>query len=708
MLPCGSNLKMVKPLFEVLFQPGSAIEVRVVQPWCGSGFFDNAADLEEALGLLDEAKPDGVYCSLNPVTAEAFNRAPNQFRRADGNKLAASGADIASRKWILIDCDALRPKNVSATDEEKALALAKARHIRDYLLSEGAPQMVEADSGNGGHILLPCDLPNDKESTRLVRGFLEYLSARFTDERVKVDTVNFNADRITKGYGTMSRKGPDTPERPHRRSGIISLPPIAVPVARELLERMQLKPATSTAAAEDSSGDIQKLNHWAATIPGFPAIKRLKRDGDKVTVIPEHCYLNPDHAGTSAGIVFHSDGGRGNVCKHDGCNRPFAEWWADVEKLYGQPLRFDPELSLKKSKPTKAGWTLQNYAAIKVERVSWIFRNYLARGKPTAIVGEPGEGKSLSMVELAARITTARGFPEGNEPLLPPSSVLMLNSEDGEGDTIKPRFLLAGGDESRLLQLKLPPGVQFHIDDDRDVKQLDEQLALHPEIVCLMIDPVLQHCQNEKEQDVRRGIFNLLEVLKRRNVAWLYAAHFNKVSGKNLSSPLDKLSGAKAWSGVPRIVLAIMRGTNVDAELGKPRHHLILGKANIGDRDIPTQDFTIQGHTMKALRLDAQPRIKWLGESKVTMAELLEKRKPKKPKEESTVEEVCALLQAELQDQPRPASDIYKVLKDMGCGHRTVERARALLILNGGMARPENVGGSWYWKRGTQPPHYTP
>src|SRR5215467_5515980 len=99
-------MNMHSPLFEFLFQPGEAIEVRVVSPWNGSGFFDNARDLQAALEELDRLKPDAVYCSLNPVTREAFGRAPNQFQRAvKGRKLACSKDDIARRAWILIDLD---------------------------------------------------------------------------------------------------------------------------------------------------------------------------------------------------------------------------------------------------------------------------------------------------------------------------------------------------------------------------------------------------------------------------------------------------------------------------------------------------------------------------------------------------------------------------------------------------------------------------
>jgi hypothetical protein len=34
----------------------------------------------------------------------------------------------------------------------------------------------------------------------------------------------------------------------------------------------------------------------------------------------------------------------------------------------------------------------------------------------------------------------------------------------------------------------------------------------------------------------------------------------------------------------------------------------------------------------------------------------------------------------------------------MGVKRRVVERAKAMLILTGRMEKPENIGGSWYWR----------
>src|SRR5690606_16534917 len=47
-----------------------------------------------------------------------------------------------------------------------------------------------------------------------------------------------NAARIWKLYGTTTRKGDDTPERPHRRSEVLHVPEEIVPTPRELLEQV--------------------------------------------------------------------------------------------------------------------------------------------------------------------------------------------------------------------------------------------------------------------------------------------------------------------------------------------------------------------------------------------------------------------------------------------------------------------------------------
>ena len=167
----------------------------------------------------------GIYVTLNEVNPALLSRRANRIKMRLGKKdSTTSDADILRRRWLPIDIDPLRPSGVSSTDEEHGLALAKADEVARWIAGLGFPEPVRADSGNGAHLLYRIDLPNDEAATALVKSCLATLDALFSDERVTVDTANFNAARIWKLYGTVSRKGDNTPERPHRRSRILSAP----------------------------------------------------------------------------------------------------------------------------------------------------------------------------------------------------------------------------------------------------------------------------------------------------------------------------------------------------------------------------------------------------------------------------------------------------------------------------------------------------
>jgi hypothetical protein len=71
---------------------------------------------------------------------------------------------------------------------------------------------------------------------------------------------------------------------------------------------------------------------------------------------------------------------------------------------------------------------------------------------------------------------------------------------------------------------------------------------------------------------------------------------------------------------------------------------------------------------------------------------------PSQHKKTKTMREACALLQTELLNRPRLASEIRDTLMKAGVKARTLERAKAVLIFNEVMSKPENIGGSWYWK----------
>src|SRR5262249_6587201 len=126
-----------------------------------------------------------VYVTLNPVVPSLLARRANRVRSRA--RTTTSDKDIERRRWLLVDCDPVRPAEISSTDAEHEEALDRARTIRFELGEEGWPAPALADSGNGAHLLYRIDLPNDDAAAILVENVLKTLARRFDDESVKVD-----------------------------------------------------------------------------------------------------------------------------------------------------------------------------------------------------------------------------------------------------------------------------------------------------------------------------------------------------------------------------------------------------------------------------------------------------------------------------------------------------------------------------------------
>jgi len=160
----------------------------------------------------------------------------NPYKKTSAGE-GITAQDSTCRRWFLIDCDPVREKRSNATAWERGLARDIAAEIQAYLTSHGWPEPVECDSGNGAHLLYAIDLPNDAGSTKLLNGILKAL-AQFNTTSVDVDQTTGDASQLTKLYGTMVRKGPETGERPHRLSAITRIPAVLDAVPRSALHKV--------------------------------------------------------------------------------------------------------------------------------------------------------------------------------------------------------------------------------------------------------------------------------------------------------------------------------------------------------------------------------------------------------------------------------------------------------------------------------------
>jgi hypothetical protein len=213
----------------VLIAPDQIVELRALgvqrgreRPHTCSGFYDAQhldAMAEAAVNISEIAR--GVYFTLNPLRPDILARRANRIDRAEEGALSKD-VDVIRRRWLLIDADPVRDPHISSTDVEKLAALERVRAIRADLAAEGWPAPILADSSNGHHLLYRVDLPADDGG--LVERCLKALAAKYDTSAVHIDQKVYNAARICKLYGTVSRKGDSVRDRPHRRAKLLEIP----------------------------------------------------------------------------------------------------------------------------------------------------------------------------------------------------------------------------------------------------------------------------------------------------------------------------------------------------------------------------------------------------------------------------------------------------------------------------------------------------
>jgi RecA-family ATPase len=81
--------------------------------------------------------------------------------------------------------------------------------------------------------------------------------------------------------------------------------------------------------------------------------------------------------------------------------------------------------------------------------VTWVWRNRLAAGKSCIVAGDPGEGKSTMLCQVAAMISRGAKLPDDDEAHAP-KDVLFISAEDDPADTVLDRLAAAHADMSRI------------------------------------------------------------------------------------------------------------------------------------------------------------------------------------------------------------------------------------------------------------------
>lgn len=216
----NNQVQEIKNLWQIkVVNPNSILEMRAINgkesiiKTFKSASYKNTDDLRQA--FEDEAIKlnqlgYNIYIVMNPIK-ESFTG------------YSASDEDIQYRDLLLIDIDRAQKASEPADQAELDEALALANDITKYLKSQGWDEPIQMMSGNGYHLYYILNqLPNDVHHKNLVTEALRELADRFNNSVVKVDTVVFNASRITKVPGTIAYKGIATQTRPYRMARVVS------------------------------------------------------------------------------------------------------------------------------------------------------------------------------------------------------------------------------------------------------------------------------------------------------------------------------------------------------------------------------------------------------------------------------------------------------------------------------------------------------
>jgi Primase C terminal 2 (PriCT-2) len=215
-----------------------------------------------AINQLGTEDAKGVYYGINPMKL--------------GTRTAPQNDAIERRRFLYIDVDDPdHDAKIPATAEGKAQAHAVNQQIIAVLRKFGWSAPVQLDSGNGFAQYYRVDLPNDDPTARL---FADLLAALRTKFGPLVDTTVHDARRISRVPGTINRRGPESPERPHRPCLLLD-----VPDQNELVTADMIRAAVTELRAE--SAKSQHTHEFATS-----------HSDDVATALAALAALNPSRA----------------------------------------------------------------------------------------------------------------------------------------------------------------------------------------------------------------------------------------------------------------------------------------------------------------------------------------------------------------------------------------------------------------------------
>ena len=303
---------------------------------------------------------------------------------------------------------------------------------------------------------------------------------------------------------------------------------------------------------------------------------------------------------------------------------------------------------------------------IEAQEIEWLWYPYIAYGKLAIVQGDPGDGKTTLILNLAAKLTKGEGLDE-NMKVMEPMNVIYQTAEDGLADTVKPRLLQAGADCEKVLVID---------ESEKSLSMLDERIEealIKTGARVLILDPIQAYLGSgtdmNRANEVRNMTKRLAALAEKYKCAIILIGHMNKAAGNKAAY---RGMGSIDFYAVARSVLLVGR---------------VEGEPNIRAMVQIKNNLAEFGHA-KAFRL-SEEGFRWLGDYEITADEVLGGYAPRINKLEQA-KDLLRELSKELEKVE--SNSIYDMAKEQNISKRTLENAKREMGIR---AKREN--GSWYW-----------
>lgn len=303
---------------------------------------------------------------------------------------------------------------------------------------------------------------------------------------------------------------------------------------------------------------------------------------------------------------------------------------------------------------------------IQSQEIDWLWYPFIPYGKLTIVQGDPGDGKTTMVLNIAAKLSKGEGLEE-NMKVPEPMNIIYQTAEDGLADTVKPRLESAGADCERVLVID-ESDKSLSMSDERleeAIKQTGARLLILDPIQAYLGGGVDMNRANEA-RDMTKKLGALAEKYK---CAIVLIGHMNKAAGNKAAY---RGMGSIDFFAVARSVLLVGRVE------GQPDIRAVVQIKN---------NLAAFGHP-KAFQL-SEDGFCWLGDYEITADEVLGGIAPKGNKLEQAKQLLWELAET---SNMVSSTEIMELAKEEGISKRTMESAKRELQIPA-----KRINNTWYW-----------